>query len=191
MKKDMTARYHGQDEEEAIAKIISYIGDDPYRDGLKDTPARVRRSWHELFKGYGVEPQEVMTVFPNEDCTEMIVVRDIEFYSTCEHHMIPFYGKAHIGYIPYKKIIGVSKLPRILEIYSRRLQIQERICTQVTSALMDHLDPLGCGCIIEARHLCMCARGISKQNSVMVTSSLKGSFKEAPVRSEFLSLIKE
>lgn len=181
---------HGAAEEEAIKNLIRFIGDDPERPGLKETPRRIIESWYEIFSGYSTEEYlaYIFKTFEKDGCNEMVVLKDIEFYSTCEHHMIPFYGVAHIGYIPYEKIIGISKLARVLEVFSRRLQIQERICTQVADAIMKYLDPVGCGCIIEAKHLCMCARGVNKQHSVMVTSALKGSFTNPEVRAEFLNL---
>lgn len=174
-----------------IRRIIEYIGDDPDREGLKETPERVIRSYEELFSGYKQKPADIIKVFDNDGYDEMIMVKDIEFYSTCEHHMLPFYGKAHIAYIPNKKIIGISKLARILEIYARRLQIQEQLCQQITEVIDGMISPMGSACIIEAQHLCMTARGVGKQNSIMVTSSLTGSFKtQIETRNEFISFIK-
>ena len=173
-----------------IRKLIRQIGDDPDREGLSLTPERVMKSWKTLFGGYGQSPQDFMTTF-KESCSEIVLLKDIEFYSTCEHHMLPFIGKAHIAYIPTDNtIIGSSKLVRLLEIYTRRLQIQERIGEQVTEALMKHLKPSGAACILEAQHLCMLARGVKKQGSIMVTSSLKGVFmKKLPARNELMTLI--
>ncbi len=168
--------------------FIEYIGDDPNRDGLKDTPDRFAKAWDKLYSGYKQKPEDVITVFDDENYDEMIVVKDIEFYSTCEHHLIPFYGKVHVGYIPNGKIIGLSKIPRIVEIYSRRLQNQERLTSQIAKAIEDALGPKGVGVIIEARHLCMMARGVEKQNTVVTTSALKGLFKNNDkTRSEFLT----
>lgn len=178
-----------QGPEDNIRRILQYIGEDPTREGLKDTPARVVRSYGELFAGYKTDPASVCKVFEDGACDEMVIVRDVEFYSCCEHHMQPFFGRAAIGYIPDGKVIGVSKLARLLEVYSRRLQIQERLTTDITTALDKHLKPRGSACVIEARHFCMVCRGVQKQNSVMVTSSLTGSFRDDPaVRAEFMQL---
>ncbi len=174
-----------------IEAILRYIGEDPTREGLLDTPMRVVRSWEHLFSGYGQDPAAVLKSFEDGACDEMVILRDCEFYSTCEHHMLPFYGKAHIGYLPNGRVVGVSKLARLLEIYSRRLQIQERIGQQVTDVLMSELKVKGCGCVLEATHLCMTCRGVQKQNSIMVTSSMRGSFlMHPPVRAEFLQMIR-
>lgn len=173
-----------------ITRLLQYIGEDVQRDGLVDTPKRVTKALGELTAGYKQNPADLMTVF-EETCDEMVVLRDIEFFSLCEHHMLPFYGRAHVAYVPDGKVIGVSKLARLVDLYARRLQIQERIGEQVTEALMHHLQPLGAACVIEARHLCMVARGVGKQNSVMTTSSLRGILREDPdARREFLSLIR-
>ncbi len=174
-----------------ITRILQYIGEDPSREGLVETHNRVARSYEYLFSGYKQSPSDLITVFENDGYNQIILLKDIELYSMCEHHMLPFYGKAHVAYIPNKKIIGVSKLARIVDLYARRLQIQERIGEQVTSTLMEWLEPLGAACIIEAIHLCMRMRGVSKQNSVMVTSSLKGVFMDnMETREELLRLIK-
>ena len=172
---------------DGVRDMIRWIGDDPEREGLVETPQRVIKSWQGLFGGYGKDPADVMKIFQDDSCDEMVVVKRIEFFSTCEHHMLPFFGHATIAYIPAGRVIGVSKLARILEIYARRLQIQERLTTQITKALDDHLKPKGAGCVIEAKHLCMVCRGVEKQNSTMITSSLTGVFKKPEVRSEFLS----
>lgn len=174
----------------SISVILSCIGEDPNRDGLKETPARVARSYMELFGGYKQDPKDILKVFDGVGYDEMVIAKDIEFYSQCEHHMIPFFGKAHIAYIPNGPIVGVSKLARLLDCYSRRLQVQERLCQQVVTALMAIVQPKGAACVIEARHLCMCARGVGKQQSVMITSALDGVFKKPEVRAEFFSLIK-
>jgi GTP cyclohydrolase I len=173
-----------------VKRILQYIGEDPNRDGLQGTPDRVVRSYEELFCGYRTDPDEILKTFDLDDSDEMIVLRDIEFYSTCEHHLMPFFGKAHIAYIPSGPVIGVSKLARLLEIFSRRVQIQERLTKQITDWLDKKLEPLGSACHIEARHLCMTARGVNKQGSIMSTSSLTGVFREKPeARQEFFSLI--
>jgi GTP cyclohydrolase I len=167
--------------------FIKYIGDDPEREGLEDTPDRFSKAWDKLYSGYKQNPEDVLTVFDDEKYDEMIVVKDIEFYSTCEHHLIPFYGKAHVGYIPNGKIIGLSKIPRIVEIFSRRLQNQERLTQQIADALDEALNPKGVGVILEAKHMCMMARGVEKQNTVVTTSSVKGLFKKNDkTRAEFL-----
>lgn len=180
------------DATDTVTRMLEQIGEDPKREGLLKTPERVVRSWAEIYKGYGMEDQvETMlqTTF-TEQQDEMVIVRDIEFYSTCEHHLQPFFGRADIAYIPDKKVVGVSKLARVLEVYARRMQIQERIGNQVVDALMKHLTPKGAACILRARHLCMCARGVEKQNSEMVTSSLRGVFREdGRARSELMSLL--
>ena len=174
-----------------LVRILQYIGEDVNREGLIETPNRIVRSWDELYCGYKKKPSQLMTVFQNEGWDELVLLKDIEFYSTCEHHMLPFFGKAHIAYIPDKHVVGISKLARLLDIYAKRLQIQERIGDQVTKALMDFLKPKGAACIIEARHLCMSARGVGKQSSFMSTSSMKGVFLDKPAaRAELMQLIK-
>ncbi len=174
----------------SIEKILSYIGEDPTREGLQETPDRMVRSWGKLFGGYKQDPKDILKIFKDGSCREMVILKDIEFYSTCEHHFIPFYGKVSIGYIPNGKVVGVSKLARLVEIYSRRLQIQERMTSQIADALMEHLEPLGVMVICEAKHLCMVARGVEKQNSTMTTSAIRGHFERIEVRQEFLTLIK-
>ncbi len=170
-----------------IRKFFKHIGEDPEREGLKDTPKRMLAAWEKLFGGYKQNPKDVLTVFGDELYDEMIVVKDIEFYSMCEHHCLPFFGRAHVGYIPDGKIIGLSKLPRLVEIYSRRLQNQERLTSQIARGLQDILKPKGVGVILEAKHFCMMARGVEKQNSEVTTSALLGLFKrELNTRNEFL-----
>ncbi len=171
---------------------LEYIGENPNREGLVGTPERILKSWDKLFFGYKIETKDIITVFDNEGYDEMVLLKDIEFYSMCEHHFLPFFGKAHVAYIPDKKVIGISKLARLIDVYARRLQIQERICEQVTRDLMKYLEPKkGSACIIEAQHLCMLMRGVQKQNSVMVTSSLKGAFYDKQeAREELMGLIK-
>jgi len=179
---------------EAIKKIISDIGDDPAREGLLETPSRVVNSFRELYSGYNTDPREIIKIFSSKDSCDydqMVLLKNIEMYSMCEHHLLPFFGKAHIAYIPDSSVIGISKLARILEMYSRRLQIQERLTCQIVDCLMENLRPKGAACVIEACHFCMMARGISKQNSIMVTSSLKGVFlDDEKTRFEFLETIK-
>lgn len=177
--------------QDCIAQLLQYIGEDTDREGLRETPNRVIRSYAELFSGYSQKPEEVMKTFTEGACNEMVLLKNVEIYSMCEHHMLPFFGKAHVAYIPNGRVLGVSKLARLLEIYCRRLQIQERIGNQVTSALMHYLRPAGAACVIEAKHMCMCCRGVEKQESMMVTSSLEGCFrKSANTRLEFFNLIR-
>lgn len=180
-------------QEQTVRNIISFIDDHPNREGLRNTPARVVKSWEELFAGYNKNPADLMTVFSETNgYDEIVVLRNIEFYSTCEHHMLPFTGRAHVAYLPNNRVVGISKLARLLDLYARRLQIQERIGQQVIEALDTHLHPKGSACILVAKHQCMVCRGVQKQNSEMVTSSLSGVFKETPaVRAELLSLIGE
>lgn len=174
--------------EENIRRLLEFIGEDPNREGLRDTPRRVLKSYGELFAGYSMSPKDVMTVFEEDGSDEMIVCKNIEMASSCEHHMLPFVGVAHVAYIPNKKVIGLSKLARLVEIFARRLQIQERLTNQVADALMEHLQPLGAACIVEAKHLCMQCRGVNKQHSSMITSCLRGVFKEQAVKDEFIKL---
>lgn len=163
---------------DAVTRLLQFIGEDPNREGLRDTPYRVVKSYAEIFGGYAQSPEQHLKVFEDDACDEMVLLKDVEFYSVCEHHMQPFFGKAHIAYVPDGKVVGVSKLARILDTYARRLQIQERLTEQVVNALMAHLQPKGAACIIEARHFCMVCRGVGKQNSTMVTSAMKGIFME-------------
>ena len=176
---------------QAVSTILSYIGDDPEREGLQETPDRIVRSYKELYSGYGKEVGSMLKTFSDgaEAADEMVVQRNIPFFSMCEHHMLPFVGVAHVGYLPDKKIVGISKLARLVDIYARRLQVQERMTAQISQALMDALNPLGAACVIEATHLCMAQRGVAKHHSDTVTSSLRGSFKDAKTRAEFLNFI--
>ena len=179
--------------EKLVKEILIEIGEDPNREGLLDTPKRVAKSYEFLFQGYN---QNIDEVINNARFTiehdDMILVKDIELYSMCEHHMLPFFGKCHIGYIPNGgKVLGVSKLARIVDMYSRRLQIQENLTKEIAQTIMDEIDALGVGVVIEAKHLCMMMRGVEKQNSNMTTSSMLGSFRTNQItRNEFLSLIK-
>jgi GTP cyclohydrolase I len=176
---------------DSVVRFFQFIGEDPTREGLVETPQRVERSYKELFSGYETDPKEVIKVFEDDSCDEMVIVRNVEFFSTCEHHLLPFFGKAHIAYVPDGRVIGASKLARVLEVFARRLQIQERLCQQVTSALDGLLEPKGSACILVARHLCMSSRGIAKQGSEMITSSLTGVFRESgnDARRELLSMV--
>lgn len=172
-----------------IKQIIDAIGDNPNREGLKETPKRVARAYEEMLCGYQQDPSDVMKMFEDGACDEMVILRDIEFISFCEHHMLPFTGEATIGYVPNGKILGVSKLARLLDIYAKRLQVQERLTVQVTTALDNYLQPLGSACVIRGRHMCMSCRGVKKIGSVMVTSSLTGVFRDnASARAEFMAL---
>lgn len=177
--------------ESLISQMLSTLGEDPTRDGLKDTPQRVRRSLTFLTDGYTKNVHDVLgsAVF-EEEYDEMVMVRDIEMYSMCEHHMLPFFGKCHIAYIPNGKIVGLSKLPRIVDVFSRRLQVQERLTTQIAYALQELLQPHGVAVVTEAYHLCMMMRGVQKQNSSTVASCLLGDFREdSRTRQEFLNLV--
>jgi GTP cyclohydrolase I len=176
--------------ESSVRFQLHYIGEDPEREGLQKTPYRIVKMWDEIFAGYEMDSADLLTTFAADGYDEIVLLKDIELYSMCEHHMLPFFGKAHVAYIPDKKVIGISKLARLVDIYAKRLQIQERLGDQVTDALMKHLKPKGAACIIEATHMCMRMRGVQKQNSVMTTSSMKGAFyKEQATRGELLQLI--
>jgi GTP cyclohydrolase IA len=187
----MDERTPGSQIPEAIRTLLTELGEDPDRGGLVGTPDRVRRMYAELTEGYRTDPESILNGAAFEvDYDEMVVVRDIEFYSLCEHHLLPFFGKAHVGYLPRGRIIGLSKIPRVVDMYAHRLQIQERLTQQVATFLMDRLDPKGVGCVIEATHLCTVMRGVRKQEATMVTSSMLGTFrKDARTRSEFLTFI--
>ena len=176
--------------EQLVQELLKEIGEDPYREGLKETPRRVAKSFEKLFGGYKKDPSDILTEFDGENYDEMIICKDIDFYSNCEHHMQPFFGQISIGYIPNKKIVGISKLPRIVEIFSRRLQNQERLTMQIADTLAKLLKPKGVAVVIKAKHLCMMARGVEKQNATMTTSACRGLFKKnAKTRTEFLRLI--
>lgn len=178
--------------QQQIHDILVAIGEDPNREGLVDTPERVEKSLQYLTRGYGQTLESVVNgaLFEAES-DDMVIVRDIEFFSLCEHHMLPFFGKCHVGYIPKKKIIGVSKIARITDMFARRLQVQERLTKQISEALMTILDAEGVGVVMEARHLCMQMRGVEKQHSIMTTSSMVGSFRrELATRNEFTRLIR-
>ena len=171
-------------------EILKLLGENPDREGLLKTPTRVAKSLLFLNQGYNLDPEEILSSAKfREDYREMVIVKDIEIYSLCEHHMIPFIGKAHVAYIPDKYITGLSKLARVVEIYSRRLQVQERLTTQIKDAINKTLRPLGVAVVIEAQHLCMSMRGIQKQNSVTTTSDFVGAFERDKTRQEFLHLI--
>lgn len=178
--------------EQDVRNILLAMGEDPTREGLVDTPKRVAKSYEFLTRGYRQSLEEVVNgaLFEAES-DDMVIVRNIEFFSLCEHHMLPFFGKCHVGYIPQKKIIGVSKVARIVDLFARRLQVQERLTKQISEALMEILDAEGVGVVMEARHLCMQMRGVEKQHSEMTTSSMLGSFRrELATRNEFTRLIR-
>ncbi len=178
--------------EKAVREILTAIGEDPDRHGLKDTPARVARMYAEIFSGIAIDPAKEIKIFHEGEHEEMIMVKDIPFYSVCEHHLVPFIGKAHVAYIPTKgKVTGLSKLIRVVEGYAKRLQVQERLTSQIADTLMEKLDPRGVLVIIEAEHLCMSMRGVKKAGSVTVTSAVRGIFrKNTTTKAEALALIK-
>ncbi|WP_139991628.1 GTP cyclohydrolase I FolE [Paenibacillus paridis] len=177
--------------EHHIKEILKLIGEDVEREGLLETPARVTRMYEEIFAGYEVDPREVLGVTFDEQHEELVIVKDIVYYSQCEHHMAPFFGKAHIGYLPSGKIAGLSKLARLVEAVTRRLQVQERITSQLADILAEELQPNGVMVVVEGEHLCMCARGVKKPGSMTVTSAVRGEFRSNPaLRSEFLTLLK-
>jgi GTP cyclohydrolase I len=178
--------------ERAVREILLAIGEDPERDGLHDTPARVSRAYAEQFAGLRQHPADVLTTVFDADHDEMVIVKDIEVYSTCEHHLVPFFGVAHVGYIPNIKgqITGISKLARLVDVYARRPQVQERMTSQIADALLDNLEPRGVIVVIEAEHLCMAMRGVRKPGAKTVTSAVRGSFRDNNVtRAEAMSLI--
>ena len=177
--------------EKITKELLEVIGEDTEREGLLKTPKRVAKSWEFLTQGYDQNLDEIINeaIF-NESAKDMVIVKDIEFYSLCEHHLIPFYGKAHVGYIPNGKIIGLSKIPRIIDFYARRLQVQERLTNQIATCIQDLLNPKGVAVIMEGRHFCMLMRGVQKQNRIASTSSMLGTFKEkSNTRNEFLKLV--
>ncbi|GMK45799.1 MULTISPECIES: GTP cyclohydrolase I FolE [Paenibacillus] len=177
--------------EHHVKEILKLVGEDVEREGLLETPARVTRMYEEIFAGYEVDPREVLGVTFDEQHEELVIVKDIVYYSQCEHHMAPFFGKVHIGYIPSGKIAGLSKLARLVEAVSRRLQVQERITTQIADIMQEVLKPQGVMVVVEGEHLCMCARGVKKPGSKTVTSAVRGVFSDSALRSEFLSLLKQ
>jgi GTP cyclohydrolase I len=177
---------------EMYREILSRLGEDTSRQGLLDTPSRVEKSMAFLTKGYGENPSEILRgALFDEDYDEMVIVKDIEIFSLCEHHMLPFFGKVHVAYIPKGKVIGLSKIPRLVEVFARRLQVQERLTRQIADAIQNAIQPLGVGVVIEARHLCMMMRGIEKQHSSTVTSAMVGCFRQKETRLEFLSLLRQ
>jgi GTP cyclohydrolase I len=173
-----------------VAKTLSLLGEDPNREGLVKTPERVAKAYQFLTQGYQMDPYHILTsALFEEDYSEMILVKDIEVYSLCEHHMLPFFGKAHVAYIPNGRIVGLSKLPRVVDVFSRRLQVQERLTIQIRDAVDEVLKPDGVAVVIEAQHLCMMMRGAEKQHSITTTSAMSGQFLNPATRSEFMRLI--
>ena len=179
---------------EALArKMLRLVGESPDREGLQDTPKRVSNALHFLTSGYELSVQDVVSdALFEERCEEMVIVKDVEFYSLCEHHMLPFFGRAHIGYLPKERVIGLSKIARVVDVFARRLQVQERLTTQIASGLLNVLDAHGVAVVLEASHFCMVMRGVQKQNSKTVTSSMQGAFREdSRSRAEFMELIRQ
>jgi GTP cyclohydrolase I len=179
--------------EELVKEMLVRLGEDPQREGLLRTPARVQKAYEFLTRGYNEDPEAMLNnALFTVSYDEMVIVKDVEMFSLCEHHMLPFFGKVHVAYIPNGKVIGLSKIPRLIEIFSRRLQIQERLTTQIAETIQKVIQPQGVGVVIEARHLCMMMRGVEKQHSAAVTSSMLGCFRdEQETRTEFLSLIRQ
>ncbi|MBT3179430.1 MAG: GTP cyclohydrolase I FolE [Candidatus Marinimicrobia bacterium] len=179
--------------ETIIHSLLEEIGEDPKREGLIKTPARVGKAWEFFSRGYNQKINDVINdaIF-HEDAKDMVIVRDVEFFSLCEHHLLPFFGKAHVGYIPNGKVIGLSKIPRIIDMFARRLQVQERLTHQIAKAIQEVLNPIGVAVVMEGRHMCMQMRGVEKQNSLASTSAMLGQFrKSAETRAEFLSIIRK
>ncbi len=188
----MTTRPSRQEAETAVRTLIQWAGDDPKREGLRDTPARVARAYEEFFAGYGQDPAEILkrTFSEVEGYDEMIVMSDIRFESHCEHHMVPIIGKAHVGYLPDKRVVGISKLARLVEVYARRLQVQEKMTVQIADTLQEILHPRGVAVVIEAAHQCMTTRGVHKPGVGLITSRMVGAFRDDPsTRREFLAVI--
>jgi GTP cyclohydrolase I len=190
---DLSATLTSATYEELVREMIVRLGEDPDREGLARTPARVEKAMQFLVKGYKDDPEALLRkALFTVNYDEMVIVKDIEMFSLCEHHLLPFFGKVHVAYIPNGKVIGLSKIPRLIEAFSRRLQIQERLTTQIAEAIQNAIEPQGVGVVIEARHLCMMMRGVEKQHSSAVTSSMLGCFRsEEETRTEFLSLIRQ
>jgi GTP cyclohydrolase I len=187
----MTERYN-RTMQELIRKLLAEIGEDPGREGLVDTPKRVEKALRFLTGGYGADIDQVLNnALFTVDYSEMVIVKDVDFYSLCEHHLLPFFGKCHVAYIPSNKVIGLSKIPRLVDVFSRRLQVQERLTNQIADTIREKIKPLGVAVVMEATHLCMSMRGVEKQNSFAVTSAMQGAFRNnARTRMEFLELIK-
>ena len=178
--------------QELIRRLLAELGEDPTREGLRDTPKRVEKAYRFLTNGYHADIDEVLNnALFTVDYSEMVIVKDIDFYSLCEHHLLPFFGKCHVAYLPTTKVIGLSKIPRLVEVFARRLQIQERMTNQIAETVREKIQPLGVAVVCEATHLCMSMRGVEKQNSFAVTSAMLGAFRDnSRTRMEFLELIK-
>jgi GTP cyclohydrolase I len=178
--------------QDAIRRLLTDLGEDPDREGLRDTPKRVEKAYRFLTSGYDADIDKVLNnALFTVDYNEMVIVKDIDFYSLCEHHLLPFFGKCHVAYIPSNKVIGLSKIPRLVDVFARRLQVQERLTKQIADTIRDKIAPLGVAVVVEATHLCMSMRGVEKQNSFAVTSAMQGAFRDnARTRMEFLELIK-
>src|SRR6266550_6385024 len=178
--------------QDAITKLLKDLGEDPTREGLRDTPKRVEKAYKFLTSGYGADIDDVLNdALFTVDYSEMVIVKDIDFYSLCEHHLLPFFGKCHVAYIPRKRVIGLSKIPRLVDVFARRLQIQERMTNQIAETIREKIDPLGVAVVCEATHLCMSMRGVEKQNSFAVTSAMLDAFRDNQrTRMEFLELLK-
>jgi len=188
---DIAALQHASFED-LVHEMLNRIGEDPSREGLQGTPQRVVKSLEYLTHGYSLEAADVLNgALFTVDYDEMVIVKDIEMFSMCEHHMLPFFGKVHIAYIPNGKVIGLSKLPRLVEVFARRLQVQERLTTQLANAIQETIQPQGVGVVIEARHLCIMMRGVEKQHSAAITSTMLGVFRQQETRNEFLSLLRQ
>jgi len=180
--------------EEAVRTLLRYIGEDPEREGLERTPYRVASAMQFLARGYNQDPKDAINgaLFSEAEYQEMILCKDLDFYSLCEHHMLPFFGKAHVAYLPNKRIVGLSKVPRMVEIFARRLQVQERLTRQIAQTIMSEIEPLGVAVVLEAEHMCMRMRGVEKQNSIVMTSAMLGVFrKNHETRQEFMNLIRK
>jgi GTP cyclohydrolase I len=190
MAKHSNSEKDAQDLKENYHHILELVGEDPSRDGLIKTPERVAKAMQFLTTGYDMDPSEILqSAMFDETYSEMVLVKDIEVYSLCEHHMLPFFGKAHVAYIPNGKIVGLSKIARVVDVFARRLQVQERLTHEILNCIHDALSPLGVAIVIEAQHLCMMMRGVQKQNSVTTTSAFKGEFKNVETRNEFINLL--
>ena len=178
--------------QDLIRRLLAEIGEDPTREGLQDTPKRVEQAFRFLTSGYGADIDQVLNnALFSVDYSEMVIVKDVDFYSLCEHHLLPFFGKCHVAYIPSDRVIGLSKIPRLIDVFARRLQVQERLTNQIAETIQDKIAPLGVAVVMEATHLCMSMRGVEKQNSLAVTSAMIGAFRtNARTRMEFLELIK-
>lgn len=189
---DTPTSLKGASLEDLTRELLVRLGEDPNRDGLLRSPERIAKAYQYLTKGYDEDPVEVLNgALFSVDYDEMVIVKDIEMFSLCEHHLLPFFGKVHIAYIPKGKVVGLSKLPRLVDVFARRLQVQERLTVEIAESIQQAIHPLGVGVVVEARHLCMMMRGVEKQHSATVTSSMIGAFRAQQTRQEFLSLIRE